>query len=84
MNITYIKCILKLLINSAFVICSFFLFFESSENKFTDENSVHDKKKLLCLKRVITDTLIGSQSDKLPTLIEPRQAKTCLRKFATG
>ena len=42
--------------NSAFVICSsYYLFFESPENKFTDENSVHDKKKLLPLKCVIND-----------------------------
>ena len=58
------------MINSAFVICSsLYLFFESPENEFTDENSVHDKKKLLSLNCVINDRLIGSQSDKLPTLI---------------
>ena len=58
------------MINSAFIICSsFYLFFESSENKFTDENSVRDKKKLLSLKCVINDSIIGSLSDKLPTLI---------------
>ena len=56
------------MINSAFIICSsFYLFFEIWENKFTDENSVHDKKKLLSLKCVINDTLIGSQGDKLLT-----------------
>ena len=60
----YIKTI------DAFVTCSsFYLFFESLENKFIDENSVLDKKKLLSLKCVISDTLIGSQRDKLPTLI---------------
>ena len=58
------------MINSAFLTCSsFYLFFESPENKFTDENSVHDKKKLLSLKCVINDMLIGSESDKLPTSI---------------
>ena len=52
-----------------FLLVSFYLFFESPENKFIDENSVLDKKKLLSLKCVISDTLIGSQRDKLPTLI---------------
>ena len=57
------------MINSVFIICSsLYLFFESPENQFIDENSVHDKKKLLSLKSVINDTLIGSQSEKLPTL----------------
>ena len=50
-----------------FIFLLVFIFLKTS--KLTDENSVHDQKKPLSLKRAISDALIGSQSDKVPSLI---------------
>ena len=46
-----------------------FLFFQDQQIKFTAENSVHNQTKWLSLKCAINDALIGSQSDKVPSLI---------------